>query len=409
MLQSKKIELRKSEIRQSLSELVGKENPTEDEVRSMDALDKEYRTAEVKYRAALISEDSERREAGAEMETRSDKEWSQMLDRFEVRQVALALDEGASLSGATKEIVEELRSQGGFRGIPLPLMALEQRAGETVTSGLYEPKQARDIIARIFPNSVAARIGVQSVNIPQGTVEYPVATAGAVAGWANGELADVGAATAFATAEKVLSPDQTLGAQMILSRKSLKMTGAGLETAIRSDMSAAIATALDNAVINGTGSTGQPLGLIPGAVTYGITATDVASLATWAAFRAEVIAFMEANAITDPAQVRVAFPPAIWGGLDNALISGTAVSELDRMMAHGIKPILANQIPTETAILTTTVNGIAPAFLGLWGAVDLIRDPYTKAASGQLVLTGLVTADVQVARGLQTRILTVEE
>lgn len=409
MLQSKKIELRKSEIRQSLSELVGKENPTEDEVRSMDALDKEYRTAEVKYRAALISEDSERREAGAEMETRSDKEWSQMLDRFEVRQVALALDEGASLSGATKEIVEELRSQGGFRGIPLPLMALEQRAGETVTSGLYEPKQTRDIIARIFPNSVAARIGVQSVNIPQGTVEYPVATAGAVAGWANGELADVGAATAFATAEKVLSPDQTLGAQMILSRKSLKMTGAGLETAIRSDMSAAIATALDNAVINGTGSTGQPLGLIPGAVTYGITATDVASLATWAAFRAEVIAFMEANAITDPAQVRVAFPPAIWGGLDNALISGTAVSELDRMMAHGIKPILANQIPTETAILTTTVNGIAPAFLGLWGAVDLIRDPYTKAASGQLVLTGLVTADVQVARGLQTRILTVEE
>lgn len=409
MLQSKKIELRKSEIRQSLSELAGKDNPTEDEIRSMDSLDKEYRANEVKYRAALIAEDSERREAGAEMETRSDKEWSQMLDRFEVRQVALALDEGASLSGATKEIVEELRSQGGFRGIPLPLMALEQRAGETVASGLYEPKQTRDIIARIFPNSVAARIGVQSVNIPQGTVEYPVATAGAVAGWANGELADVGAATAFATAEKVLSPDQTLGAQMILSRKSLKMTGAGLETAIRSGMSAAIATALDNAVINGTGSTGQPLGLIPGAVTYGITATDVASLATWAAFRAEVIAFMEANAITDPAQVRVAFPPAIWGGLDNALISGTAVSELDRMMAHGIKPILANQIPTETAILTTTVNGIAPAFLGLWGAVDLIRDPYTKAASGQLVLTGLVTADVQVARGLQTRILTVEE
>ncbi|WP_415184396.1 phage major capsid protein [Phaeovulum sp.] len=407
MLQSKNIELRKSEIRQSLSELAGKDNPTEDEVRSMDALDKEYRTAEVKYRAALIAEDSERREAGAEMETRSDKEWSQMLDRFEVRQVALALDEGASLSGATKEIVEELRSQGGFRGIPLPLMALEQRAGETVASGLYEPKQTRDIIARIFPNSVAARIGVQSVNIPQGTVEYPVATAGAVAGWANGELADVGAATAFATTEKVLSPDQTLGAQMILSRKSLKMTGAGLETAIRSDMSAAIATALDNAVINGTGATGQPLGLIPGAVTYGITATDVASLATWAAFRAEVIAFMEANAITDPAQVRVAFPPAIWGGLDNALISGTAVSELDRMAAHGIKPVLANQVPADTAILTTTVNGIAPAFLGLWGAVDLIRDPYTKAASGQLVLTGLVTADVQVARGLQTRVLTV--
>jgi hypothetical protein len=56
--------------------------------------------------------------------------------------------------------------------------------------------------------------------------------------------------------------------------------------------------------------------------------------------------------------------------------------------------------------MTANVQGIAPGYLGIYGGIDLIRDQYTKAASGQLVLTGLVTADFTVPRGLQTRILT---
>lgn len=407
MLDSVKIARRQSELRQSLAGLAGKENPTDDEIRSMETMDQEYRNNETRYRAALIAEDTERREAGAELETRSEKEWGDLIAGFEARQVAEALDHGAQLSGRTAEVVAELRSKGNFQGIPLPIEVLEQRAGETVAAGLYEPKQTRDLVGRIFPQSVASKIGVQSVNIPFGAVEYPFLTAGAIAGWAGTELGDVGAPNTAATTEITLHPDHNLGAQMVISRKSLKQT-AGIENAIRADMSAAIATALDQAVITGTGATGQPLGLIPGAATYGITETAVASLATWANFRAEVVEFMEANAITDASQVRVAFPPAIWSGLDGAYVAGTAVTELDRMVSHGIKPVLANQIPADTAILTTTVQGVAPAVLGLYGAVDLIRDPYSKAASGQLVLTGIVTLDFTATRGLQTRILTVE-
>jgi hypothetical protein len=63
-------------------------------------------------------------------------------------------------------------------------------------------------------------------------------------------------------------------------------------------------------------------------------------------------------------------------------------------------------IPAETAIMTANVQGVPPGYLGIYGGIDLIRDPYTKAASGSLVLTGLVTADFTVPRGLQTRIMT---
>lgn len=406
MLTSTTIARRQSEIRQALAELVGKDSPSEDETRQISALDAEFRNNEIRYRASLIAEDEERREAGADLETRSDREFNELIDGFELRQVALALDEGASLSGATKEVVEEMRSAGGYRGVPVPLAALEQRAGETIAAGLVEPKVTRNIIARIFPQSLAAKIGVSSIDIPSGAVEWPILTAGAVAGWANGELADVGTPSAAATTEITLKPDHNLGAQMVLSRKSLKQT-AGIENAIRADMSAAIAVALDNATINGTGTNGQPTGFIPGASGYGINVEEVASLDVWSAFRAEVVAFLEANAITDPGQVKLAFPPAVWAALDDTLITGTAVSELDRMAKHGIAPILANQLPADHAIITATVNGIPPAFLGIYGGIDLIRDPYTKAASGQLVLTGIMTVDFTASRGVQTRILTV--
>lgn len=406
MLDSVKIARRQSEIRQALAGLVGKDKPSEEETRNMEAMDAEYRGNEVRYRAALVAEDTERREAGDELETRSDKEYAELIGKFELRQVALAIDEGRALTGATKEIVEELRSKGGYQGVPVPYAALETRAGETVAADQINPKAIRPIIDRLFPASVASKLGIQSINITSGELAFPVATAGAVFGWQTTELANVGAASPFETDERSLKPDHTGGAQMVISRKALKQAGEGLESAIRRDLNAVIGTELDRVVINGSGAAGQPLGIIPGAAAYGITSTAVGAAATWAAFRAQIVAFMEANAITSASQVNLAFDPGIWAELDDDLIAGTAVSEWDRLTKHVGSPAISNVIPDETAIMTATVQGIAPGYLGLYGGVDLIRDPYTKAASGQLVLTGLVTADFTVPRGMQTRILT---
>ncbi|CAM3155096.1 phage major capsid protein [Paracoccus nototheniae] len=406
MLNSVKIARRQSEIRQALAELVGKPTPTEDETRQMETLDGEYRTNETRYRASLVSEDQERREAGADLETRSDREWQDLMGRFELRQVALSLDEGKALSGATAEIVAELRNAGGYQGIPVPLAALETRAGETIAADVPNPKVIRPVIDRLFPGSVAERLGIQRINITSGELAFPVATAGAVFGWQTTELGNVGAASEYQTTERSLNPDHTGGAQMILSRKALKQAGDGLEAAIRRDLNAAIGAELDRVAIMGSGAAGQPLGMIPGAEEYGIAITPVGAAATWAAFRAQIVAFMEANAITSASQVNLGFDPAIWAELDEALITGTAVSEWDRLTKHVGTPAISNVIPDATAIMTATVQGIAPGYLGIYGGVDLIRDPYTKAQSGQLVLTGLVTADFTVPRGLQTRILT---
>lgn len=416
MLESLRIMRRQSEIRQQLAELVGKETPTEDETRSMEKLDLEYRSNETRYRAALIAEDTERRDAGSELETRSAQEWADMMAGFEMRQVALFLDEGRQLDGQTAEIVTELRNAGGFRGIPVPWQAIETRAGETIASGTPTPTQTRPIIDRLFPDSVASRMGAQMISIDAGAVEWPVTTSAVTAGWADGETAVVAGPTAYATTNRAMSPDHNLGIQMRITRKTLQQSGAALEQAIRRDMSGAMGQAMDKAVFLGTGANGQPLGVITGAATYGITSTAVAALASWAAFRSAVTRFMTANAAGSPDAVRAMIRPELWDYLDGTLISGTAVSEWDRltkniptsniaMTNNGLAAPSGDPSAT-SALLTTAAGGVAPIFVGAWGAVDMIRDPYSDAQSGGLRITALATMDVTVARPAQLELLT---
>lgn len=416
MLESVKIQRRQSEIRQALAALVGKDKPTDDETRAMEGMDAEYRSNETRYRAALIAEDTERRDAKGELETRGDKEYADLLKRFELRQVALHLDEGRALDGPTAEIVQEIRSKGGYRGVPVPWQALELRVGETVASGTPNPLQTRPIIDRLFPDSVAGRMGAQIVNIDSGLTEWPVVTSAVTAGWAATETGSVASPTAFATTDKQLAPNNTLGVQMKITRKALKQSGDALEQAVRRDMNGAIAMKMDSAVFQGAGSGGEPLGVITGYSTYGITSTAINAAASWSAFRNAVIRFMNNYAVTGPGAVNLLITPTLWGKLDGALITNTAVSEWDRLVnnipASNIS-ISANALPATgsspdevVAVLTTNAGGVAPIFVGTWGAVDLIRDPYSDAASGGLRLTALATMDVTVARPTQLELLT---
>ncbi|MBV1864655.1 MAG: phage major capsid protein [Rhodobacteraceae bacterium] len=414
MLESVKISRRQSEIRQELAGLVGKETPSEDETRSMETLDSEYRGNETRYRASLIAEDTERREAGVELETRSGSEWAEMMGGFEMRQVALALDEGAKLEGQTSEIVSELRSQGGYRGMPVPWEALEMRAGETVASGTPDPMRTAPIIDRLFAGSVASQMGASMINVGVGEMEYPVTTSAVSAGWTTSETGNVPGPTAYTTLDRPLAPDYNLGVQMRITRKSLKQSGAGLEQAVRRDMNGAISEALDKAVFLGSGAAGEPTGVIVGAAAWGITQTAITAAADYAAFRAAVVRFMTANAASGPGAVNLLVRPEIFDGMDDNLISGTAVSEWDRLVAKVGKVVMSSNAlaaPTgspleSTAVLTTSVGGVPPVYVGTWGAVDLIRDPYADAQSGGLRLTALSTMDVTVSRSVQTEILT---
>jgi HK97 family phage major capsid protein len=414
MLESNRIQRRQSEIREELSGLASTEQPSDDQVQRMNTLDAEYRTNESRLRAALVAEDTERRQAGAELETRNGSEWQDLIGQFEVRQAVAHLDEGRALSGATAEVVQELRNSGGYRGCPVPYEALEQRAGETTAGGVPDPVQTRPIIDRLFPDSVAGRMGAQMVNVGVGELEYPVTTSNVTAGWAASETGDVTGPSAYTTTDRPLKPDQTLGVQMKLTRRTMK-SAQGIEAAVRRDMRGAIAQAMDAAVFQGSGASGEPLGVVAGAGTYGITETAIDAAATWAAFRSAVTTFLTGNAASGPGGVRVLIRPEVWDGMDGQVFdAGSGITEFDRLTANvGAVVMTSNGLAAPSgspaaskSLLSTSVGGQAPIFVATWGAVDMIRDPYSDAASGGVRLTGLVTMDVTVSRTAQLQVLT---
>lgn len=415
MLESVKISRRQSEIRAALAVLVGKSTPTDDEARQMADFDKEYSTNETRFRAALIAEDTERKDAGKELETRGGKEWAKLVGAFELRQVVLALDEGAVLSGPTQEVVSEMRGNGGYRGVPVPWAALERRAGETVASGVFDPTEIKPVIDRLFPDSVAARMGAQMVAIDTGLVEFPLTSSSVTAGWASTETGNVAGPTVFSTTERVLSPDHNLGIQVKLTRKALKQSGAALEAAVRRDINGTMGAVLDIGVFNGSGSSGQPLGVIAGQSTYGYGTTAVSAAAAAAVFRTVAATFMVGNSANGPGDVKILAHPQTWTYMDAALVSGTAVSQWDLHLKNfpaannvlsSLATLTAGTPDTSVALLTTSAGGVAPIFIGAWGGIDLIRDPYSDGQSGMLRLTALATIDVNVSRLAQLHLLT---
>ena len=180
---------------------MGKEPPTEDETRRMADSRSGVRNNETRYRAALITEDTERREAGARAgRPRGGGNGPIWWQGSSCGRLRLHWTKGRTLDGRTAEVVQELRAQGGFRGVPVPWQALEVRTGETVAGGTPDPMSTRPIIGiGCFLTALAGRMGAQMISIDSGAAEWPVVTSSVTAGWADGETANVAGPTAYAT------------------------------------------------------------------------------------------------------------------------------------------------------------------------------------------------------------------
>ena len=133
MLQSQKISVRLSEIRQRLNEVAGLEgNAFTDEIRQeSDKLTTEYRDKETQYRAALTAEgnEAEQRAAGAVAETAEDRERRELRGRARLARYVSAAISRQPVSGAEAEYAAAEDCAGL---VPLQLFGgtAEERAAE---------------------------------------------------------------------------------------------------------------------------------------------------------------------------------------------------------------------------------------------------------------------------------------
>lgn len=192
----------------------------------------------------------------------------------------------------------------------------------------------------------------------------------------------------------VAATPKLLAAFTEISRQSLLQSNS--EDVLRREMRNAAAAALDQAILQGTGASGQPLGIVN---TAGIGTFTGASLNQAAARNAQRDV-AEANAITNPDALVYATTPAVaetlttrqrFTGSDRALWEG----KLSRGEMEGATAIATTACPAATVVY----GDFSTVWLVQWdGGLQIMVDPFTRSKEGIVGVRMLLPIDVIVTR-----------
>jgi len=184
---------------------------------------------------------------------------------------ALSGDWSAREAGLVREISQEVQrtsgfSQSGKRGFFVPFSALAKRA-TYVTSGattggnlVATDLMADEFIEALRNNSVMLNLGVRTMTGLVGDVAIPRRSGVASTYYLSTETTAI--TQSESTFDQVTLNPKNLAALSKYSRQTLLQATPGIEDLIRRDLTDGINLGIDLGVLNGSGSSGQPTGIL---------------------------------------------------------------------------------------------------------------------------------------------------
>ena len=310
--------------------------------------------------------------------------------------------------GPLYEYSQEIERQVGRRanGIFVPHTALMRRDLNTMTPAAGGATVATELHGSKFIEMLRNRSRVLDAGATVmgglvGNVAIPRQTGTATAYWVTEGNAPSESQQAF---DQVPMTPKTVGAFTDITRKMLLQSAVPMQNIVMSDLVAVIGEAVDRAALRGTGGA-QPVGL------WGTTGVNVHAIAgpkpTWA----DMVAMgVKVGVATDNAAgAAYMVSPKVRGDLlqiEKVAGTGSMIFELDKLGGDGniggLKALVSDTMPTNLGAGTNEhaiFCGIwSDLVVGLWGAVDLMLDPYTHSASGGLRITAFQDCDVVCRR-----------
>jgi HK97 family phage major capsid protein len=209
---------------------------------------------------------------------------------------------------------------------------------------------------------------------------------------------------------------RTIGVRVPISRRMMIQASPDIENLVRLDMAESVALGLDYTIGYGTGSNGQPLGIINntglGSVTFetgGTTTNKVfppsvggaspsgttAKTGLWGDYVDLETAIAVNN--LDAGSMRYVMNSVMRGGLKQTLRASAAGSDYimtDAGEVNGYPVVISNQMQLNDVLF----GNFADCVVGMWSGLDVVVDPYTQSASGQVILTVHQDFDVALRR-----------
>ena len=246
-----------------------------------------------------------------------------------------------------------------------------------------------DFIDVLRNSSSVMQAGARMLGGLSGDVKIPKKTAAASAAWIASE-GGVSTESEMTVGQVSMSP-KTLGAFTDITRQLLIQSSLDVEALVRDDLAQAIALAIDLAGLEGSGSSGQPTGILNTSGVNTVTAFAAAN-PTFAEVVTLETAVAEDNALLG--NLAYIMPAAMYGALKTTeKASGTAQFVVEPGgTINGYRGIVSNQGTAGNLYF----GNFSDLLVGMFGGLDIVVDPYTASTSGTIRVVALQSIDVAV-------------
>ena len=384
---------RQSQERGRMAELAAVDELTDETRSELDALEKGTPDLERQLRAVRVVVDADG--AGDVRQVGADDD----AEAREVRELRGRVRMGGYLSAALEQraangVEAEFNAAIGIAGnrVPIELLAPAETRQATGVDTATAPRRWVD---RLFAGTAAERVGVSMESVPAGVASHPITLTGPAA--AQRAKSEAAADAMWTIGVTELKPKRNAVRLVFNTEDAARIPG--LEAALSRDLRMALTEGIDRAIFVGdAGATGTDADITGLQTATGLTEKTIAQSAKVKGSDVlKVFAeLVDGKHATEPGQLRTVLSvPAntLWAHTE----ARTAAS-VDTTIAEYLRRWGLSWMAREALSDATTNNKFA-GYVGLgrgiegagvaaiWSAGELIRDPYSGAASGEVALT----------------------
>ena len=289
------------------------------------------------------------------------------------------------------------RAAGGFY-LPSDVQKRDLVVGTTTAGGYSVATELRGFIDILRNAMVIDKAGATFMSGLVGNIAIPKMSVAGTAYWVAENAAPTESQQTLA--QVTMSP-KTVGAFTDISRQLLLQSSLDVQNMVTRDLATIVGLAIQQAAINGPGSGNAPTGILTAVTASQVGGTNGAA-ATWAN-----IVGLESDVATNNADV------GTLAYLTNAKVRGKlkvtekfATSNGSPIWVDGALPLngyaghVTNAVPSnltkgnQSASSAIIFGDFASLLIGLWGATDILVDPYTGGAAGTVRVRVLQSCDV---------------
>lgn len=266
-----------------------------------------------------------------------------------------------------------------------------------------------DFVSLLRERLVLSRLGARFVSGLTGNIPLTNQASGFTFGWAATENASAGESTSTYS-QATLSPKRGTGFQDV-SNQWLVQTSPEIEAAFMEDLLNGTRVGIETAAINGAGSSGEPEGILNKTGIGAVYAGGAAASGTNANGAEHVyndwVNLMKEVAVDNADFGSLAFltnPKVKSQAMLTKIDAGSGVFIWDKLMSMGENIGISNIVPADlskgsSSDLSALIYGnFQDLWIGQWGGLEVMVNPYTKAKTAQTEMIIHVYIDVAIRR-----------